>query len=378
MARSSPPGEGRGQVRRRAEGRPRHVRPSRHRGPDPVTIRRHHDGQAVQARIRRHHDPPCGHRAAIGPGNGRHRCRAHRRRRRDVDAAKSLFRHYAGDEVLEETAYGVVLNGRRRRPDLRQRPSRRRGAELPLQLRHHLAHQGAARGPQPGALERRSDRLYRPCEGDRPGRLVGDGRQPLAEDLSLFESGPGTTRCSWSMSASTPASVLNATGRVIFLTPDELDAARDFVDRARTMATESSSCRRTSAQSSAGLVDVTGAPIVDLERVQACSGTRASRSRSSTRPSSRWQERAVFDRRTRSSPCRRPPGDGQGGLDLEDDASRRDRLAEAAGVWEPKERGSSSSATSYARSRAYAGRSSTRWSMRPPARGTSAPISRKR
>ncbi|HEX5014307.1 MAG TPA: ATP-binding protein, partial [Candidatus Limnocylindrales bacterium] len=27
----------------------------------------------------------------------------------DVDAAKSLFRHYAGDEVLEETEYGVVL-----------------------------------------------------------------------------------------------------------------------------------------------------------------------------------------------------------------------------------------------------------------------------
>src|SRR5439155_24031130 len=27
----------------------------------------------------------------------------------DVEAAKALFRHYAGDEVLEETEYGVVL-----------------------------------------------------------------------------------------------------------------------------------------------------------------------------------------------------------------------------------------------------------------------------
>jgi DNA gyrase/topoisomerase IV subunit B len=27
----------------------------------------------------------------------------------DVEAAKSLFRHYAGDEVLEETEYGVAI-----------------------------------------------------------------------------------------------------------------------------------------------------------------------------------------------------------------------------------------------------------------------------
>jgi hypothetical protein len=27
----------------------------------------------------------------------------------DVETAKALFRHYAGDEVLEETEYGAVL-----------------------------------------------------------------------------------------------------------------------------------------------------------------------------------------------------------------------------------------------------------------------------
>jgi hypothetical protein len=58
----------------------------------------------------------------------------------DVEAATSLFRHYAGDEVLEETEYGVVLaRPKSAARDLRQRPARRRGAQLVRGRRHGRA-----------------------------------------------------------------------------------------------------------------------------------------------------------------------------------------------------------------------------------------------
>ena len=74
------PRDGRRQVRRRAQGRPRDVRSAGRRRPAPVAVRRHHDGQAGQARLRRRYDAPRGHRRAVRPGAGRHRRRAERRR----------------------------------------------------------------------------------------------------------------------------------------------------------------------------------------------------------------------------------------------------------------------------------------------------------
>jgi hypothetical protein len=88
----------------------------------------------------------------------------------------------------------------------------------------------------------------------------------LAEDLSKFETGAWHDEVQLVDIGVHACQVLNATGRVIFLTPQELNAARDFVDRAtddgyRVVVVPQNIRRKLS-----GAVDVTGAPIVDLDR----------------------------------------------------------------------------------------------------------------
>ena len=62
--------------------------------------------------------------------------------------------------------------------------------------------------------------------------------------------------------------VLNATGRVIFLTPQELNAARDFVDRAKDDGYRLVVVPQNMRRKLKDAVDVTGAPIVDLDTLQ--------------------------------------------------------------------------------------------------------------
>ena len=91
---------------------------------------------------------------------------------RQVDEAKGLFLRYSGDEELGVTPFGSVL----RRTDsqgqgahLRQRAAGGRRRQLPVLVQHHLAHRGAAPRPEPGAQQRRPQRLHRPGEGDPAG-----------------------------------------------------------------------------------------------------------------------------------------------------------------------------------------------------------------
>ena len=104
------PEEGRRQVRRRAQGRPRDVRPARASafgsGRASATSRlpkqaKHGFGDVttLHAVIAEPSDP-----AMVGTDVELSGVAVE-----DVKAAKSLFRHYAGDEAPEETEYGVVL-----------------------------------------------------------------------------------------------------------------------------------------------------------------------------------------------------------------------------------------------------------------------------
>ena len=159
----------------------------------------------------------------------------------------------------------------------------------------------------------------------------------LAEDLSKFETGRWHDEVQLVDVGVHACQVLNASGPVIFLTPQELNAAREFVDRARDdgyrMVVVPQNIRRKLKDA----VDVKGDPIVDLDAYK-----------------SRWNEsfvfafvgpdeltaaeRAVFDRTNAI-------------LDLRGGRPERVReilisstmrlgaagYAEAAGLWEPKE-----------------------------------------
>jgi hypothetical protein len=131
--------------------------------------------------------------------------------------------------------------------------------------------------------------------------------------------------------------VLNATGKVIFLTPDELNFARDFVDRAEDDGYRVVVIPSTIRHKIEGSTDVTGAPIVDLGRFK--DQWNESFQFKFVDPAKLTKsERAVFERTDAILALRggRPP------QVREILISKTMRLgaagyAEAAGVWEPAE-----------------------------------------
>ena len=159
----------------------------------------------------------------------------------------------------------------------------------------------------------------------------------LAEDLSTFETGRWHDEVQLVDVGVHACQVLNASGQVIFLTPQELNAARDFVDRAKDDGYRVVVVPQNIRRKLKDAVDLTGAPIVDLDTYK-----------------SRWNEsfvftfvavadltpdeRAVFDQTDAILDLR----GGQPSNVHEILISETMRLAaagyaETAGLWEPKE-----------------------------------------
>jgi len=151
----------------------------------------------------------------------------------DVEAAKDLFRHYAGDEVLEETEYGVVLARPSGLPGSTSTACVSPRSATTSSATTHQPDKGAPGCAEPGALERGPSALYGPGEVDRPGGDVRGGSRAPRRDLSKFETGRWHDEVQLVAVGVHACQVLNASGKVIFLTPQELNAARDFVDRAK-------------------------------------------------------------------------------------------------------------------------------------------------
>jgi hypothetical protein len=196
----------------------------------------------------------------------------------DVEAAKALFRHYAGDEVLEETEYGVVLA--RPKSAARIYVNGLRVAEE----RNYLFSYDITSPTKAlrAALNRERSNVGRTAYTDRVKSIVLAARSEavasaLAEDLSKFETGRWHDEVQLVDVGVHACQVLNATGRVIFLTPQELNAARDFVDRAKDDGYRVVVVPQNIRRKLKDAVDVTGAPIIDLDTYK-----------------SRWNESFVF------------------------------------------------------------------------------------
>jgi hypothetical protein len=256
----------------------------------------------------------------------------------DIGAAKALFRHYAGDEVLEETGFGVVL--RRPKGAARIYVNGLRVAEEPNYLFSYdiTAPTKALRD----ALNRERSNVGRTAYTDRVKAILLAATSEvvaadLAEDLSRFETGRWHDEVQLVDIGVHACRVLNASGRVIFLTPAELNAARDFVDRARGDGYRVVVVPQSIRRKLSGLEDVTGAPIVDLDRYRA--QWNESFTFSFVDPDSLTpDERAVFDRTDAILDL----AGGRPSHVREIAISTTMRLgasgfAEAAGIWEPQE-----------------------------------------
>jgi hypothetical protein len=257
----------------------------------------------------------------------------------DVKAAKSLFRHYAGDEVLEETAFGVVLKRPKRAARIYVNGLRVAEEQNYLFSYDITSPTKALRA----ALNRERSNVGRTAYTDRVKAILlaatSEGvASELAEDLSRFETGRWHDEVQLVDVGVHACRVLNATGRVIFLTPAELNSARDFVDRARDDGYRIVVVPQNIRRKLAGLADVNGAPIIDLERYRV--QWNESFQFSFVDPADLTaQERAIFDRTDDILALR--GGRPRHVREIVVSATMRlgaSGYAEANGVWEPKER----------------------------------------
>lgn len=186
----------------------------------------------------------------------------------DVDEAKTLFRHYAGDEVLDVTPYGLVL----------AKPIRGTGRIYVSGLRiaeekNYLFSYDVTSPTKAlrAALNRERTNVGRTAYTDRIKAILLAATSEavanrLAEDLSLFASGTWHDETQLVDVGLHACQVLNAAGKVIFMTPDELGHARDFVDRAQDDGYRVVVVPTNLRVKLDGATDITGAPIVDLSR----------------------------------------------------------------------------------------------------------------
>lgn len=257
----------------------------------------------------------------------------------DIEEAKALFRHYAGDEVLETTPYGLVLSRPKRRPARIYVNGLRVAEEQNYLFSYDITSPTKALR---AALNRERSNVGRTAYTDRVKAILLAATSEavasaLAEDLSGFAAGTWHDETQLVDVGVHACQVLNATGKVIFLTPDELNFARDFVDRAEDDGYRVVVIPSTIRHKIEGSTDITGAPIIDLGRFK--DQWNESFQFKFVDPAKLTKsERAVFERTDAILTLRggRPP------QVREILISKTMRLgaasyAEAAGVWEPAE-----------------------------------------
>jgi hypothetical protein len=186
----------------------------------------------------------------------------------DVEEAKSVFRHYAGDEVLESTAYGLVLAKARRAPGRVYVNGLRVAEEKNYLFSYDITSPTKALR---AALNRERSNVGRAAYTDRVKAILLAASSEavastLAEDLSGFAAGTWHDETQLVDVGVHACQVLNASGKVIFMTPDELGYARDFVDRAEDDGYRVVVIPTNIRAKLQGATDITGAPIVDLGR----------------------------------------------------------------------------------------------------------------
>jgi hypothetical protein len=183
----------------------------------------------------------------------------------DVEEAMSFFLRYSGDEVLEETKYGEVLD----------RPSGSeagrvyvRGllvAEEPNFLfSYNITELNAALRR---ALNRERSNVGRGAYSGRVKDILksstkADVAEPLARDLVGFTSGTLHDELAWKDVAIHACRVLQSTSKVVFVTPWQLPLA--FVEYARRDGYEPVVVPEDIAKALWNVTDLDGEPMFDL------------------------------------------------------------------------------------------------------------------
>jgi hypothetical protein len=185
--------------------------------------------------------------------------------RDQVDEAKSLFLHYSGDQILEDTAVGSVLH--KGESEARVYVNGLRVAHEPNFLfSYNITSPTKALRE---ALNRERSHVGRSAYTERIKTILLGCRsanvaEMLAADFELFATGSMHDELQWIDIGLHACRVLSANQQVIFLTTNELLEAGDFVERARGDGYRPVVVPDNIRRKLPGLEDIAGNPVRDL------------------------------------------------------------------------------------------------------------------
>jgi hypothetical protein len=183
----------------------------------------------------------------------------------DIEKAKSLFLKFSGEQVLEKTQFGEVLskNGLFSRIYI--------NGVLVAEEENFLFSYNitSLTSAIKKALNRERTNIGRTAYSDRvksvllscTSRNIG---QVLVDDLKNFENGTLHDELKWADVSVHAARILNATGKVVFLTPSEMLRAGKYIDEANRAGFQIVTIPDNVRDKISGEVDLSGNPIQDL------------------------------------------------------------------------------------------------------------------
>jgi len=185
---------------------------------------------------------------------------------KDIETAKSFFLKFSGEIPLEETPYGSVLKKSKQAKIYIN--GLRVAEEENFLFSYNITSITQAMRK---ALNREKTHLGRTAYTERVKAilLACKGREVaelLAGDLQGYETGLMHDELKWNDVATHACRILNASQKVIFLTPFELVNAKDFVDKAKDDGLRVVTIPENIQQKIKGLEDLAGNPIRDLEQ----------------------------------------------------------------------------------------------------------------
>ena len=183
---------------------------------------------------------------------------------KDVETAKSYFLKFSGENHLEETSYGSVLEKSKQSKiyinGLRVAEEENflfsyNITSITQAMRKALNREKTHLGRT--AYTERVKAILLACKGKNVAEL-------LAGDLQGYETGLMHDELKWNDVAAHACRILNASEKVVFLTPLELVNAKDFVDKAKGDGFRVVTIPENIQQKIRGLEDLAGNPIRDL------------------------------------------------------------------------------------------------------------------
>jgi len=188
-----------------------------------------------------------------------------------IEEAKEMFLRYAGDEVLERTPHGSVLQRTKQGPARIYVNGLRVAEEENFLFSYDVTSLSAALRR---ALNRERTNVGRTAYTDRVKAILlaaqsSEVANPLAADLEGFASGRLHDENQWLDVAFHACQVLNASEKVIFLTAREIEMAASFVEHARDDGRRVIAVPEDLRRKLAGATDITGRPMIDLARYAA-------------------------------------------------------------------------------------------------------------